>query len=97
MLTPHLPFPQLTVSHLVRCLPNNSKPVVPSQSSQHGVVAGSGSVSLVNSNGQVVKRVTVSGDVTQTVVSLAGLNSGVYVVRFDNGKGQVETLKVVKQ
>jgi len=73
------------------------QPAISDLTIEHGVVAGSGSVSLVNSNGQVVKRVTISGDVTQTVVSLAGLNSGVYVVRFDNGKGQVETLKVVKQ
>jgi hypothetical protein len=64
---------------------------------EHGAVAELGTLSIVNSNGQVVKRVSINGDVNQTVISLSGLNSGVYVVRFDNGKGQVETLKVVKQ
>jgi len=64
---------------------------------EHSEVAAQGSISIVNSNGQVVKRVAVNTDVNQTIISLAGLNSGIYVVRFDNGKGQVETLKVVKQ
>ena len=73
------------------------QPAISDLTIEHGAVAGLGTLSLVNSNGQVVKRVSVNGDANQTVISLSGLNSGVYVVRFDNGKGLVETLKVVKQ
>jgi hypothetical protein len=64
---------------------------------EHGIVAKSGKLSILTSNGQLLREITVKPNTTQTLINLTGFNSGLYILRFDNGSGQVETLKLVKQ
>jgi hypothetical protein len=64
---------------------------------EHGAVERSGKIALMNANGQVIRQIDVMPELTQTQINLSGLNSGVYIVRFDNGSGKIETLKIVKQ
>jgi hypothetical protein len=64
---------------------------------EHSAVDKSGRISLLNSNGQVIRQIDVKPELTQTHINLSGLNSGVYIVRFDNGSGKVETIKIIKQ
>jgi hypothetical protein len=64
---------------------------------EHNKVENSGKISLINGNGQVVREIDVKPNLTQTTVNLSGMSSGMYILHFDNGNGQVETIKVVKQ
>jgi hypothetical protein len=64
---------------------------------QHNEAGSSALISLVGFDGRVVKTIRPSVGSMQTEINLSGLPSGMYMVRYDNGKGQVETLKLVKQ
>lgn len=64
---------------------------------EHGALKSKGWISLSSASGQVVKRVDVPADETQTLIDISQLKAGIYLLRFDNGLGQVETLKLVKQ
>jgi hypothetical protein len=63
---------------------------------EHGAVS-SGKITIASASGQIVKTVNVKTDALQTVIDVAGLQAGLYIVRFDNGQGGAETIKVVKQ
>jgi hypothetical protein len=64
---------------------------------EHGAVTARGTLTLAGASGQVVRTVQLRPDVTQTQLKLDGLNPGMYILRFDNGEGNVESLKIVKQ
>ena len=63
---------------------------------EHGVT-NNGRISITSASGQVVKMVTVNGDMNQTSINTSDLKAGMYVVRFDDGRGNVETLKAIRQ
>jgi len=64
---------------------------------EHGSVNSKGALTLSTADGRVVYQTEVLQDVNQTVINLSSYRSGLYIVRFDNGSGQVESIKVVKQ
>ncbi len=64
---------------------------------EHPVVSGKGSITVTSASGQVIRRLDVKGDDAQTVIDLTSAQAGIYIVRFDNGTGTVEQVKVVKQ
>jgi hypothetical protein len=64
---------------------------------QHNEAGNSAIISLVGFDGRMVKTIRPTAGSMQTEINLTGLPSGMYVVRYDNGKGQVEMVKVVKQ
>ena len=64
---------------------------------EHPAISGKGNITVTSASGQVIRRMDVKGDDTQTIIDLSSAQSGIYIVRFDNGNGTVEQLKVVKQ
>ncbi|MGZ3838773.1 MAG: T9SS type A sorting domain-containing protein [Flavisolibacter sp.] len=56
-----------------------------------------GILTLSSAGGQIVKTVGITPQTTQTTLNLTGLKSGLYILRFDDGQGGLESLKVIKQ
>lgn len=59
--------------------------------------AANGRLMLTTAAGQIIKTIEVVPETSQTPVSLANLGKGLYMLRFDDGQGGIETIKVVKQ
>ncbi|MER3471804.1 MAG: hypothetical protein C4330_10895 [Chitinophagaceae bacterium] len=64
---------------------------------QHDAAKTSSVITLTAQDGRVVKRIAAQARAMQTRIDLSGLNSGLYFVKYDDGNGSAETLKVVKQ
>jgi hypothetical protein len=63
---------------------------------QHSA-ANNGKISLTTTDGKLVKTVIPSAGSIQTNLDLTALKAGMYIIKFDNGNGNVESIKVVKQ
>jgi hypothetical protein len=63
---------------------------------EHGN-ALNGRLTLTTVSGQVLKTIQIVPETNQTPISLTNLNKGLYILRFDDGQGGIETIKVVKQ
>ena len=72
------------------------QPALGSITVEHGN-AVNGNLHLFTVGGQMVKTIKVSPDRNQTPVDISSLNKGLYMLRFDNGQGSIETIKIVKQ
>lgn len=64
---------------------------------QHGKITAQAMLTLTTAEGRVVKQIRPATDSYQTLVSLSGLQPGVYLLRLDSGQGVVEAIKLVKQ
>lgn len=56
-----------------------------------------GYITISNTNGQVVRQLQVQPGSEQTTVDVSQLHPGMYLLRFSNGQGGVETLKILKK
>jgi hypothetical protein len=56
-----------------------------------------GTVSIVTTDGRIVKQIEVKPQMTQTFVNTSTLKAGLYVVRFVGADGKTQTTKLVKQ
>ncbi|TCJ17759.1 T9SS type A sorting domain-containing protein [Flaviaesturariibacter flavus] len=63
---------------------------------QHERIQAGGSVSLTTADGRTVRQVTNNSGI-QTQLNLNGLTPGLYILRVDDGNGNVESMKVMKQ
>jgi hypothetical protein len=63
---------------------------------QHEKMA-SGRITLTTVEGRVVRQITPGSTSIQTNLDLSGIAPGVYMVRVDDGNGNTESIKVVKQ
>lgn len=73
------------------------QPVANQLTVQHPAVKGNATLTLSAADGRVVSRVKVITGSMQTYADMSALQKGMYLVRFDDGEGNVETMKVVKQ
>ena len=64
---------------------------------QHEAVFGQGRISISTADGSLVKKIVPAKGSLETVVNLAGLKSGFYVLLFDSGNGKLQTMKFLKQ
>ncbi len=73
---------------------------MPAQNSvtiEHSTAASASRITVSSQDGRMVKSIIPSAGVQKTNVDLSSLTAGMYLVRFDAGNGEVETLKIVKQ
>jgi hypothetical protein len=63
---------------------------------QHEKMA-TGRITLTTVDGRVVRQITPGSTAIQTNLDLSGIAPGVYMVRVDDGNGNTESIKVVKQ
>lgn len=64
---------------------------------QHPTANGNALISLSTASGQIVRSFTPASGSMQTPVDMSSLQPGLYLLRFDAGDGNTQTLKVVKQ
>jgi hypothetical protein len=64
---------------------------------QHEKVPAKGVVRVISVDGRVMKRIETVPNSMQTNIILTGLKAGLYLVQYDDGEGNSETLKLVKQ
>jgi hypothetical protein len=64
---------------------------------EHGSVGGKGTLTITTTDGRVVRSLEIKPDVNLTTISLVNLKSGLYIIRFNDGSGNTESFKLVKQ
>jgi hypothetical protein len=79
---------------LVRVLPT----VVTSRTFvEHAAAKGTESITLSTGDGRVVRSLRPATGATKTTVEMGGLRPGLYLLKWSNGSGTVETTKILKQ
>lgn len=73
------------------------QPVTSQLTVQHPSVKGNGMLVLTTADGRVVHSVKPSSGSLQTNIDMANMQKGMYFVRFDDGEGNTETMKILKQ
>ncbi|MEO6253373.1 MAG: T9SS type A sorting domain-containing protein [Ferruginibacter sp.] len=63
---------------------------------QHHSSAQRAVLFLVSTDGQILHQRTVLPNTLQTELNIGKLNKGIYILKFDDGRGDVRTLKLVK-
>jgi len=63
---------------------------------EHGL-ATAGRITVSTAAGQVIQTIAVKADMTQTTIPTTTLKSGLYIVRYQNEKGESQSLKAIKQ
>jgi hypothetical protein len=64
---------------------------------EHNKVGNNAMITVLSPDGKVIKQQRPVANSYQTQVNVNELKPGVYFVRYDNGEGKVETVKLVKQ
>lgn len=64
---------------------------------QHPNVNGTGLITVSTAEGRQVRSVRPANNTLQTFVDMANLQKGLYLIRFDAGDGNAETMKIIKQ
>lgn len=64
---------------------------------QHPAATATTRITLNTEDGRMVKSILPSNGTLQTMIDLSSVKSGLYLVRFENGNGEVETMKIIKQ
>ena len=64
---------------------------------QHETAGQLSQISLLSMDGRLVKTINPTAGKVETTIDLTFLQKGFYLVRFTNGDGEVETVKLVKQ
>jgi hypothetical protein len=64
---------------------------------QHNEAVSGSLLSISSADGRLVKSMVPNSGGQQTLVDLSTAKPGLYLVRFENGTGGAETLKVIKQ
>jgi len=72
-------------------------PVVNKVTIQHTAANALTRISISAEDGRIIKSIVPANGAIQTSVDLSSIKAGLYFVRFDNGNGEVETLKIMKQ
>ncbi|HTM91695.1 MAG TPA: T9SS type A sorting domain-containing protein [Flavisolibacter sp.] len=64
---------------------------------QHSQLGANAKLSINTMDGRVLKVITPSAGVSNTMVDVSSLSSGMYILKVDHGNGKLETAKFVKQ
>ena len=63
---------------------------------QHNKAPEHTMITLLSPDGKVIQRVNASANTLQTQLNSANLTKGVYIVKYDDGSGQVQSVKMIK-
>jgi hypothetical protein len=63
---------------------------------QHVSSADRAVISLINRDGKILQQQRVMPNTLQTQLWIGTLPRGIYIIRFDNARGDIRTLKLVK-
>lgn len=72
-------------------------PVIKSVSIQHPTAIAGTTISVSSADGRIMKTIVPAAGMQQTEIDLSAAKAGLYLVRFNSGNGESETLKILKQ
>lgn len=64
---------------------------------QHPIITENAQITIAAGDGRTVQSILPAKGSMQTDVKLDGLKTGIYLLRFSNGDGQLQTMKIIKQ
>lgn len=64
---------------------------------QHATATKGSLLSISSEDGRVIKSIVPASGTQQTVIDLSSAKAGLYIVRYSNANGEVESLKLIKQ
>ena len=64
---------------------------------QHATATRGSLLSISSEDGRVIKSVVPASGTQQTVIDLSSAKAGLYIIRYSNANGEVESLKLIKQ
>ena len=72
-------------------------PVVNQLTVQHPAINRNTLINVSTADGRIIRSVRPTAGSMQTFIDMSNLQKGLYMVRFDDGDGNVETMKIIKQ
>jgi hypothetical protein len=63
---------------------------------QHVATTGRATITLISTNGQIIQEKSVAPNTFETEINVSRLIKGIYIVKFDDGRGDVKIVKLVK-
>lgn len=72
-------------------------PFIKNVSIQHPTAVAGSAISISSEDGRIVKTIVPAIGTQQTDIDLSSSKAGLYLVRYSNGSGETETLKILKQ
>lgn len=63
----------------------------------HGTAFAGSKINISTADGRLVRAVVPATGTQETKIDLSAIKAGMYMVRFEDGKGQSGTLKIIKQ
>jgi Secretion system C-terminal sorting domain len=78
---------------MMQAYPN---PAIGEVNIQHVATKERASISIISTDGKVLQQRLVLPNTFQTKLNVSMLNKGLYILRFDDLKGDVRTLQLVK-
>jgi len=63
---------------------------------QHSKAPENVVITLSTPDGKIVQRKTAVVATLQTQVNISGLSSGLYILKYDDGKGDIQSVKIIK-
>jgi len=64
---------------------------------QYNTANNNSKIDILSADGRMIKSISLVSGSQEMKVDLSSAKAGVYFARFDNGNGQTQTLKVIKQ
>lgn len=71
-------------------------PAISEVNVQHVSTAERATISIISTDGKVLQQRLVAPNSLQTKLNVSMLNKGLYILRFDDSKGDVRTVQLVK-
>jgi len=72
-------------------------PFIKTLSIQHGTAVAGSLITISSEDGRLIKSIIPAVGTQQTDVDLSTAKAGMYLVRYKNADGEIETLKILKQ
>jgi hypothetical protein len=72
-------------------------PVISNLTIQHATATAGSNITISAEDGRVVKSVIPTTGTQQTEINLSSVRAGLYLVRYINADGEMETLKILKK
>ncbi len=64
---------------------------------QHATITNNSQINILSLDGKIIKAITPAAGAQQTVINLSTINTGIYLLQFNSGNGEIETMKLIKK
>jgi hypothetical protein len=64
---------------------------------EHATAIRGSQLTISSEDGRLIRSIVPASGTQQTLVDLSSVKPGLYIVRYSNGNGEVESMKLIKQ